>query len=559
MDSTQSQKISATIVGLANMCFNWIGSDHYPETTRTAEVSACGLLAIQEFIISAHPSGNRLPMPPATLPFLVSLEPKSKDPLYKQLADQIRNAILNGKLQAGDFLPATRNLADELAISRFTVVESYRALTSQGYLEAGRGSGSRVSRNLPSVPLAPSAPSPKTKKWQQSAAPTKLSNYGERIVSLDTVGDQNPYFTSELNYGGLPLQLLPVTQWRRKVAYYTKTTDSDVFQYWSDPQGYPPLRQAIASYISRARAVKTSAEQVAVFSGYQPALECLARILLNPGDLAVVENPGYVGCSRIMAYQGAKILPIAVDEQGMQVSKLHELTEKPTLILTTPSLQEPTGVALSLPRRLELLEYARERNVFIIEDDYDSEYRYGSRPIPALQSLDENNKVIYLTTFRKMLYPLVRLAFLVLPPDLVPVVKLAKASQEKDLPMLEQCVLTDLINDGELERHIQKTRTVFNKSRQMLVQAIAHCFGRKVTISRENSGTHLVVRFLLPVSDEKIVEAARTYELDLVSTRSSYIDGQVVPGEFLWSFINIPDQGVGRKVQLFAKAIKPAN
>lgn len=258
-----------------------------------------------------------------------------------------------------------------------------------------------------------------------------------------------------------------------------------------------------------------------------------------------------------MPIRGAKLWPISVDEHGLQVSKLHELPQAPTVILTTPSLQEPTGVALSLPRRLELLEYARAQNVYVIEDDYDSEYRYGSRPIPALQSLDEHGKVIYLTTFRKMLYPLVRLAFLVLPPELVSVVKLAKASVEKDLPMLEQCVLTDFINDGELERHVQKTRAVFNKSRQMLVQAIAHCFGRKVTISRENSGTHLVVQFLLPVSDEAIIEAARTYELDLVSTRSSYIDNQVNEGEFLWSFINIPDQGIGRKVQLFAKAIKP--
>ncbi len=497
-------------------------------------------------------------MPPATLPFPVSLDNESKDPLYKQLSDHIRNGILNGKLKPGDFLPATRNLADELGISRFTVVESYRMLTSQGYLEAGRGAGSRVSRELPQTPQAPQATPQTSKKNKQAVAPTKLSSYGDRILSVVAVETKNPYFTPALNYGGLPLDLLPVAQWRRKIAHHTKSTDDDVFQYLSDPQGYPPLREAIAAYISRARAVKTTADQVAVFSGYQPALECIARILLDPGDIAVVENPGYVGVGRIFAYQGARILPISVDEHGLQVNKLHDLSEQPKLILTTPSLQEPTGVALSLPRRLELLEYARARNIFVIEDDYDSEYRYGSRPIPALQSLDEHDKVIYLTTFRKMLFPLIRLAFLVLPPELVAVVKLAKASGEKDLPMLEQCVLTEFINEGELERHIQKTRAVFNKSRQMLVQAIAHNFGRKVVISRENSGTHLVVKFNLPISDDAIMEAARNNELDLVSTRSSYIDNQVTPGEFLWSFINIPDVGIGRKVQLFAKAIKPA-
>ncbi|RTL43063.1 MAG: PLP-dependent aminotransferase family protein [Candidatus Melainabacteria bacterium] len=497
-------------------------------------------------------------MPPATLPFPILLNPDLKDPLYKQLSDQIRSGILNGQLKPGDFLPATRNLADELGVSRFTVVESYRTLTSQGYLEAGRGAGSRVSRELPDVTGAAPAKSQPVKRSQTTQSPPKLSQYGERIVSIATVGEQNPYFTTALNYGGLPLDLLPLSQWRRKVAHYTKSTDSDAFQYWSDPQGYPQLREAIAAYISRARAVKTCADQVAVFSGYQQALECIARVLLNPGDLAVVENPGYVGAGRIFAYQGANIFPVSVDEQGLQVSKLHEMAETPKIILTTPSLQEPTGVALSLPRRLELLEYARTRNIYIIEDDYDSEYRYGSRPIPALQSLDENDRVIYLTTFRKMLFPLVRLAFVVLPPELVPVVKLAKASGEKDLPMLEQCVLTDLINEGELERHIQKTRTVFNKSRQTLVQAIAHHFGRKATISRENSGTHLVVRFHLLASDEEIIEAAREYELDLVSTRYSYIDGHVTAGEFLWSFINIPDQGIGRRVQQFARAIKPA-
>ncbi|HEY9730381.1 MAG TPA: PLP-dependent aminotransferase family protein [Drouetiella sp.] len=496
-------------------------------------------------------------MPPVTLPFPVSLDPELKEPLFRQLADQIREGILNGLLKSGDFLPATRNLADELGVSRFTVVESYRMLTSQGYLEAGRGAGSRVSRQLPLVTVTPASAQTPAKK-SKAAQPVKLSDYGERILSIATVGAQNPYFTPALNYGGVPIDLLPLTQWRRKVAYYTRATESDAFEYWSDPQGYPPLREAIAAYISRARAVKTSADQIAVFSGYQPALECIARVLLNPGDVAVVENPGYVGASRIFAYQGAKIFPISVDENGLQVNKLAEMSDQPRLILTTPSLQEPTGVALSLPRRLELLEYARARNVFVIEDDYDSEYRYGSRPIPSLQSLDEHEKVIYLTTFRKMLYPLVRLAFLVLPKALVPVVKLAKASGEKDLPMLEQCVLTDLINEGELERHVQKTRAVFNKSRQNLVQAISHNFGRKVTISRENSGTHLLVRFNLPVSDEAIIEAAREYDLDLVSTQNSYIDGQVTPGEFLWSFINIPDQGIGRKVQLFARSVKPA-
>lgn len=498
-------------------------------------------------------------MPPATLPFSVLLDNESKEPLYKQLSDHIRNGILNGKLKPGDFLPATRNLADELGISRFTVVESYRMLTSQGYLEAGRGAGSRVSRELPQTSQAPSATPQTDKKNKQAVAPTKLSHYGDRILSVAAVETKNPYFTPALNYGGLPMDLLPVAQWRRKIAHHTKSTDSDVFQYLSDPQGYPPLREAIAAYISRARAVKTTPDQVAVFSGYQPALECIARILLNPGDIAVVENPGYVGAGRIFAYQGARILPISVDENGLQVSRLHDLGEQPKLILTTPSLQEPTGVALSLPRRLELLEYARSKNIYIVEDDYDSEYRYGSRPIPALQSLDEHDKVIYLTSFRKMLYPLIRLAFLVLPPELVSVVKLAKASAEKDLPMLEQCVLTDFINDGELERHVQKTRAVFNKSRQMLVQAIAHNFGRKAVISRENSGTHLVVKFNLPVTDEVIIEAARNNDLDLISTRNSYIDNHVNPGEFLWSFINIPDAGVGRKVQLFAKAIKPVS
>jgi GntR family transcriptional regulator / MocR family aminotransferase len=386
----------------------------------------------------------------------------------------------------------------------------------------------------------------------------QLSSYGQRILSLEPIGKQNPYYTTELNYGGLPVELLPLRQWRQKMAYYARTTDSDVFRYWNDPQGYPPLREAIATYLSRARSVKTSAEQIAVFSGYQQAVECIARILLDPGDLAIVENPGYVGTSRILAYQGARIQPIPIDENGMLVSQLHDLTEIPKIILTTPSLQEPTGVALSLPRRLELLEYAKTNNVFIIEDDYDSEYRYGSRPIPALQSLDENDKVIYTTTFRKMLYPIVRLACIVLPPELVPVVKLSKASCERDLPMLEQCVLADFIRDGELERHIQKTRAIFNKSRQALVQSIAHCFGRKIVISRENSGTHLVVKFLLPVADQVILEAARTCELDLVSTRNSYLDDQTIPGEFLWSFINInaTGQGVGRKVQAFAKMIK---
>lgn len=489
---------------------------------------------------------------PANLKF--KLEHGTREPLYKQLSDRVRENVLSGKLKPGEKLPPTRELAHQLGLSRFTVVEAYKMLISQGYLEAGRGAGSRVSSQLPHVALtAPSQiaePNP-----VQNIDSERVSNYAKRLLAVGAATIGNPYISAELNYGAANLTLLPLRHWRQSMSKHSRLLESPVFGYSNDPQGYLPLREAIADYVARSRSVRASRDQVAVFSGFQHALECISRILLEPGDSATIENPGFIGACRTMEFQGAHVVPIPVDDNGMIVSALKALSKKPKLIYVTPSHQDPTGVPLSLPRRLELLDYAHKHNAFIIEDDYDSEYRYGNRPIPSLQSLDEFGSVIYISTFRKMLYPMVRLAFLVLPPQLVQIVNLAKQSVERDLPMLEQCVLSDFIEQGQLERHIQRTRLIYNKRRQTLVRSIAHNFGRRVLISRENSGTHLVVEFKINAAESDIERLAQESGVTLITTRNLYLQ-EPKKNEFLWPFSNFPEEKISRSVSNFAKLLK---
>ncbi|HEY9676643.1 MAG TPA: PLP-dependent aminotransferase family protein [Drouetiella sp.] len=486
-----------------------------------------------------------------SFPVNIVLAVESNEPLFKQLARQLREAITTGKLPPGKPLPPTRRLADELGVSRFTVIESYRLLASQGLIEAGRGSGSRVAQNLATIP---------TDREHDAVADAQpasnVSSYAKRIASIGPLHEDNPYITSELNYGGIAADLLPIKTWRQMMSTYSRSLDSGIFDPWHDPLGFGPLRDALADYVSRTRGVSASPSQVAVFSGYQPAMECIARVLVDAGEVVAAENPGYIGASKTFEYQGAKILPIEADSSGMQVHQLGALETPPRVILTTPSLQEPTGVTMSNERRNWLLDYAHKNSLFIIEDDYDSEYRYGAKPVPSLHSMDKNGLVIFVGNFRKMLYPLIRLAFIVVPPNLVRYVELAKSSVERDLPIVEQCALNEFIASGNLEKHVQKTRGILNERRQTLVHELTVQFGKGVTLTRENSGTHIMVDFHTDMPDDQILDLAKDCHANLVSFSEYYLDNRETNGQFLWSYLSGSTEEIKKSVIALAQAMR---
>ena len=278
-------------------------------------------------------------------------------------------------------------------------------------------------------------------------------------------------------------------------------------------------------------------------------MDLITRVLVDPDDEIAFEDPGYVGSRNIFTAQGAKLLTVPVDESGIDVCQLRKKSSvKTRFVYVSPSHQFPSGVLLSLPRRLELLAWANEQNAFVIEDDYDSEYRYGGRPVPALQGLDQGERVIYVGTFSKVLFPSLRLGFMVLPQSLVHPIGRAKWLTDRQSPLIEQCALADFINEGHLERHIRRMRTLYAQRRQALVNAFDKYLNGRVTMLGDDAGMHLMVRFTTQLSEQELIDRAATRGVELTSAREYYIDTSY-NNEFIFGYSNLTERQIRMGVQ----------
>jgi GntR family transcriptional regulator / MocR family aminotransferase len=317
------------------------------------------------------------------------------------------------------------------------------------------------------------------------------------------------------------------------------------------------LRTAIADYLGRARAVQCDPSQMVIVNGTQQALDLILRVLVEPGETIALEDPGYLSARRVFLSHAVKLLPIPVDESGLMVEQLNQLRDSnqpPRLLYVTPSHQFPTGATLSLSRRLALLQWAQQTGAMIIEDDYDSEYRYGDRPIPALRGLDSSNSVIYIGTFSKVMFPSLRIGYLVLPPSLVPYVAQAKWLSDRQLPMLEQKVLADFIQAGHLESHLRKMRSHYDHLRQSLVQALQHYFGEKVAILGENAGIHLMVRFHLDMSGAEILARSLKVGVGVVPASPCYLSDRD-DREFILGYSELEECVIAEGIQRLAQSL----
>lgn len=334
--------------------------------------------------------------------FAINIDPDAPLPLHRQVYEELRRAILLGRLTSGGKLPSTRSLAQLLGVSRATVTQGYELLLSEGYLETIVGSGTFVCRQLPDELLNTA---PIESKLQPSNSLVPLSAYGKSLSDKAFLRIPEQAVEISFSYGRPAFDQFPIDLWRKLISRHCHSK-AEVLDYTDNSLGYQPLREAIAAYLSRSRAVNCQAEQIIIVGGSQQGLDLITRILIDPNDGIAVEEPGYLGARRAFLAQGASLFPVPVDQSGLIVSKLTTgIIPKLKLIYVTPSHQFPTGAVLSLPRRLELLAWAHKTGVMIIEDDYDSEYRYGERPIPALQGLDQGNSVVYVGTFSKVLFP----------------------------------------------------------------------------------------------------------------------------------------------------------
>jgi GntR family transcriptional regulator/MocR family aminotransferase len=357
-------------------------------------------------------------------------------------------------------------------------------------------------------------------------------------------------------YQSLPTgDQLPLAVWRKILVKNSRLLEETSLDYTGDAFGSIRLRKSISSYLRRARGVMCDWDQIAIFSGSQPALDLICRVLLDRNDWVAMEEPGYFGARRSFAVSGAKIIPVPVDEEGISVPFLRQLDTPPKLLFVTPSHQDPTGAMLSLRRRQELLTWAAEGGVLIIEDDNDCEYRHGGRTLPSLMAMDEKGSVIYLNTFWRTLSSLVRIGYMVVPRRLLAVFTFVKSIVERDFPVLEQAALAEFIEQGCLERHIHKSGALYRERWHALTHACTVHLKDSMALAKESGGMRVMARFdCSRFSNERIIEAACEADFPLFSSENYYI-GAAPPGEFLIPFGQFDQATIARGVKAFAELI----
>ncbi len=406
--------------------------------------------------------------------------------LHAQLYRQLRDAILTGRLAAGARLPSTRDLALELEVSRNTTLEAFTQLSSEGYLEGHVGSGTYVSRHLPDDLLQlrerprpernPTAPA-RARGPRRAVSPISVAEYG---------GRPRPFRTS------IPaLDAFPYALWSRLLARRWKASAHDLLTY-GDAAGYRPLREAIAAYLSATRGVRCDPGQLILTNGSQHALMLTAIVLIEAGDSAWVEDPGFLGARAALTSAGAKLVAVPVDEGGINVDAGVERAPHARMACVTPSHQYPLGPTLPLHRRLALLQWASRAGAWIVEDDYDSEFRYSGRPLPALQGIDAGDRVIYIGTFSKVLFPSIRTGYIVAPRHLVPAFLAARSLSGQQAPGLDHAVLCDFIEGGHFARHINRMRVVYAQRQRALVSAAARELHGLLDVAPGEAGMHLI-------------------------------------------------------------------
>lgn len=428
-------------------------------------------------VMSRNPAAFFLPA--------IALDRKSSVPLYRQLYETIRQAVLQGTLKKGLRLPSTRDFAAELEISRNIVVLAFEQLLAEGYLQAHTGAGTFVSHTLPEEVLQ-----------VHRSQPPEERRIAKRGSTIQALARFTPPVALKLRYApfrfGLPaLDHLPLELWGRLLIRHCRLASAEVAIH-GDPIGYRRLRDAIASYVGVARAVRCTADQVIIVNGSQQAIDLAARVLADPGDHAIVEDPGYAGARFAIQAAGLKVRPIEVENDGLCVRKLSTGCPPANFVYVTPSHQFPLGIVLSLAKRLQLLDWAQRNGAWILEDDFDSEYRYESRPIPALQGLDQNDRVIYIGTFSKVLFPSLRLGYVIVPPDLVDAFVAARWISDRSSPQVEQAALADFIQEGHLASHIRRMRTLYMERRSVMTKLIRRELADVLECTDADAGMHTV-------------------------------------------------------------------
>jgi GntR family transcriptional regulator/MocR family aminotransferase len=477
------------------------------------------------------------------------------EPLYRQIYQALKQKILSGEIARGRKMPSSRLLAEDLRVSRNIVMIAYDQLIAEGYLESRRGSGTYVA-TIPDDFLN-SKIVPRLVHPGEPVAP-RLSSYAERLGStfleLARRGVPRSHIKFNFRYGHTAVDLIDQRLWRSLIARRAARISKSEMVY-GPPEGYPPLRQVLAQYLRIHRGVECEPEQIVIVNGSQQAIDLVTRVLVNPGDAVVVEEPCYPGTRLALTGVGASIHPIRVDDFGLVTDELQAISQPVRLICVAPSHHYPAGGIMSLQRRLELIAFARKSGAFILEDDYDSEFRYDARPEKAVQGLDPDGRVLYVSTFSKVLFPALRLGYVVLPKMLIEPLACAKALSDRHSPVFEQGVLADFLSEGHFERHLRRVRLKVGERRQAMIEALSRSFKDNIRIVGENAGVH-VLCWLPDVSRKALPDALSRAELMGVAAHPvdpCYVKPPKIAG-LVMGYASLQPAEIRQGVDLLAKA-----
>jgi GntR family transcriptional regulator/MocR family aminotransferase len=458
--------------------------------------------------------------------------------LYRQIYARVRDAILSGRLAPGARLPSSRTLASQLAAARGTVEQAYNMLAGEGYIVGEGAAGTRVDPEL-----------------RMKAEPPPRARTGEPREMGRDHGEPPPASAPQPFQMGLPaLDAFPRKLWSRLATRSARSFASGAIGY-PDGVGHPPLRRAIAGYLAIARGITCAPEQVFVTAGYQGALGLVAHALLRPGDALWLEDPAYFRAREALTRAGAQLVSVPVDADGLDVARGVARAPDARFAVVTPSHQAPLGMTLSLPRRLALLDWARRAKAWILEDDYDSEFRYRGRPLPALKSLDRDGRVLYAGTFSKVLLPALRLGYLVVPEAQVARFAGTARFLAPSTALVDQMTVAAFIEDGHFARHIKRMRRLYAERRTALAAGLEAALGDRLRIEAPAGGMHLVARGVRPFDDVALAERARAAGLAPGALSPWAIKAKVEPA-LLISFTNVPAGEANRVARRFARVVE---
>lgn len=415
-----------------------------------------------------------------------ALNKQHPDPLYVQLYEQIRRDIMNGTLDKGSKLPSIRNLAHHLQISRNTVETAYQQLLAEGYIISKPKSGMYVNELELDIIRRKAPPSP-------SLHEASCSDPSPDVINFE--------------YGSVDMSAFPMKLWKKYSNQAYKQEMKELTSY-GHHKGEYLLRKEIASYLYQARGVYCSPEQIIITSGTQHSLNLLCETVFKGYDHFAIENPGYDRARYVFENHGFRVTPIFLDKDGLSVENLKACGAN--IVYATPSHQYPRGMVMPFNRRLELLQWAEETNGYIIEDDYDGEFRYEGKPIPALKELDQHESIIYLGTFSKMLLPSLRISYIVLPQRLVRTHDFLFEAYISTVPRVIQHTLYSFMKDGEWDRHVRRMRLLYQKKHRLLVDSLMGYLGEKVDIIGDKAGLHLLIKINTPFTEKELIEKAET-------------------------------------------------